>query len=318
MKVIAFAGMPGAGKTEASNVARELGFPVIVMGDVLREEVKNRGLEPTDQNIGSVANQLRKDDGMDAIAKRCIPKIKTIDGRAVVIDGIRGIAEVETFKREFGSDFTLIKIDAPFELRLQRLSRRGRSDDMTTPEELMKRDERELSWGMGQAMDVADMSVANLDPIERLKDEVRSMLKKLSIETTVSALVFPTEVEDKVRQAVENIFHGADLVMIKQPGYVDRLEGKVRTLDHFHDLLRKEKILDTARNFFYNGLSKTEKEITFQLNKQAAFMSNVNFLDHEMALGGIYVTISHDDPELIIDWLAPRTSEGRPIREIEL
>jgi len=115
MKVIAFVGMPGAGKTEASGVARGLGLPVVIMGDVLREEVKSRGLAPTDENIGGAANRLRKEEGMDAIAKRCIPKIEAYEGKAgaVVVDGIRGIAEVETFKKAFNDNFTLVKIRCP-------------------------------------------------------------------------------------------------------------------------------------------------------------------------------------------------------------
>jgi predicted RNA binding protein with dsRBD fold (UPF0201 family) len=47
-------------------------------------------------------------------------------------------------------------------------------------------------------------------------------------------------------------------------------------------------------------------------------MGDLNFLDHDVALGGIYVTIEHRDPQLIIDWLAPETREGRPVEEIEL
>jgi predicted RNA binding protein with dsRBD fold (UPF0201 family)/shikimate kinase len=316
MKVIAFVGMPGAGKSEASAVAREMGMPVVVMGDVLREEVRERGLPPTDENIGAVANQLRKDEGMDAIAKRCVPKIEALQANVVVVDGIRGIAEVETFKKAFGEDFTLVKIDAPFELRLDRLRRRARSDDEGSPEWLKKRDERELSWGMGKAIEVADKSVVNLDPIEKFKAEVRSILRREGIVTTVSALLFPTEVEERVRKAVESVFPGARLTLIKKEGYVDRLEGKAPSLDALHDLLRRQKILDTARHSFFSGLKG--KEISVQLNKQAALMGYVNFLDHEVALGGIYVTVEADEPELIIDWLAPETAEGRPIREISL
>jgi dephospho-CoA kinase len=193
MKVIAFVGMPGAGKSEASAVAREMGMPVVIMGDVLRDEVRERGLPPTDENIGGVASQLRKDEGMDAIAKRCIPKIEALNARVVVVDGIRGIAEVETFKKAFGDDFTLVKIDAPFELRLDRLRKRAPSDDAGTPEWLKQRDKRELSWGMGKAIDVAEKSVTNLDPIERFKAEIRSILRKEGIVTTVSSLLFPTK-----------------------------------------------------------------------------------------------------------------------------
>ncbi len=317
MKVIAFVGMPGAGKTEASNVAQGMGIPVVVMGDVLREEVKDRGLAPTDENTGGVANQLRKEEGMDAIAMRCIPKIKAYEGKSgvVVVDGIRGIAEVEAFKKAFDDNFTLVKIDAPFELRLDRLKGRGRSDDVGSVEWLRQRDERELSWGMGEAMDVADMSATNLNPIQKFKDEIRSILTKESIITTVSALVYPTELEEKVRQAVEKVFPGARMRMNRQKGYVDRLEGTAG-LDLLHDLLRKQRILDTARSAMFKGLK--DGGTSFELSKQAAYMGHVNFLDYEVALGGIYVTIQYKDIRRIIDWLAPETREGRPLEEIEL
>ena len=151
--------------------------------------------------------------------------IEALNARVVVVDGIRGIAEVETFKKAFGENFTLVKIDAPFEVRLDRLRRRARSDDMGSPEWLKQRDERELSWGMGKAIDVAVKSVVNLDPIERFHDEIRSILRKEGIQTTVSVLLFPTEIEDRVRKAVENIFPGTRLSLIKKEGFVDRMEG---------------------------------------------------------------------------------------------
>jgi predicted RNA binding protein with dsRBD fold (UPF0201 family)/dephospho-CoA kinase len=316
MKVIAFVGMPGAGKSEASAVAREMGMPVIVMGDVLREEVRERGLPPTDENIGAVANQLRKDEGMDAIAKRCIPKIEALKARVVVVDGIRGIAEVETFKKAFGDNFTLVKIDAPFELRLERLRQRARSDDTGTADWLKQRDERELSWGMGKAIEVAEKSVVNLEPIEKFKAEIKSILRRDGIVTTISVLLMPTEVEERVRKAVENVFPGTRLTLIKKEGFVDQLTGTAPSLDTMHELLRRQQILDTARNSFFKGIEG--KEISFQLNKQAALMGYVNFLDHPMPLGGIDVTIETDEPELIIDWLAPVTAEGQPVKEISL
>jgi predicted RNA binding protein with dsRBD fold (UPF0201 family)/shikimate kinase len=315
MKVIAFVGMPGAGKTEASNVAREMHIPVIIMGDVLREEVRNRGLEPTDKNIGAVANELRQKEGMDAIAKRCIPKIEALKSPVVVVDGVRGIAEVEAFRQAFDDNFTLVKIDAPFELRLERLSQRGRSDDMSTAEALRQRDERELSWGMGKAIEAADTSVVNLDPIERFKDEVRSILKKESIVTRISANVFPTEPEEKVREAILHVFPDAKLHMVKKAGFVDQLAGTAG-LDHLHELLRQEKILDTARTAMFRGMA--DHEVSFQLNKQAAYMGHVNFLDHEVPLGGIYVNVECEEPIHIVDWLAPETRDGKPIQEIEL
>jgi predicted RNA binding protein with dsRBD fold (UPF0201 family) len=146
---------------------------------------------------------------------------------------------------------------------------------------------------------------------------VRSIRVKQSVKPTVSALVFPTEPEEKVRHAIENVFPGARLRMIKQKGYVDRLEGTAE-LDRLHELLRKQKILDTARSAMLRGLANGEAEVSFELSKQAAYMGQANFLDHDVALGGIYVTIKHKNPQRIIDWLAPETRDGKPLEEIEL
>ncbi len=50
-------------------------------------------------------------------------------------------------------------------------------------------------------------------------------------------------------------------------------------------------------------------------------MGKVNFPAGEESLGSIHVEILADNAEdliIIIDWLAPETVEGAPVREIEL
>ena len=43
MKLVVVTGMPGAGKSEVADTFRSANVPVIVMGDVIREEVRRRG-----------------------------------------------------------------------------------------------------------------------------------------------------------------------------------------------------------------------------------------------------------------------------------
>ena len=59
--VVGLAGMPGSGKSLVVETARELGYAIVVMGDVIREETIKRGLELTPQNVGKVMLQLRAD-----------------------------------------------------------------------------------------------------------------------------------------------------------------------------------------------------------------------------------------------------------------
>ena len=181
IQILAFVGAPASGKTEAANVARELGIPVVTMGDVVREEVRRRGLEPNDENTGRVASELRAKEGMDAIAKRCIPLLKQLQTRSklVVVDGIRGLAEVETLKRAFGGNFFLVAILAPIEIRYKRVRARRRSDDFLSFEEFKRREEREKSWGMEEAMRIADKIVRNEGSLEEFKREIRRILRDL-------------------------------------------------------------------------------------------------------------------------------------------
>ncbi len=176
MKLIAFVGMPASGKSEASSIAGKMGIPVVNMGDVVRNETARRGLAPTDENIGGTGTALRREEGMDAIAKRCISKIQEIRGDLVIVDGIRNNNEIEYFKKEFGNNFKLIAINAPSDIRFERVRKRARSDDMNSEEELKRREEREKSWGLEKAIKEADIVINNTESIGKLRMKIEKLL----------------------------------------------------------------------------------------------------------------------------------------------
>lgn len=180
MTVIGIVGLPGSGKSEAADVARELGIPVVTMGDVVRQEAADRGLDPATDH-GAVAQALREENGPAAIAERSLPIVEDHleDHDAVVIDGIRSGDEVAEFEAAFGEDFTLVEITAPRDLRAERLADRGRD---TSAEEggeaLAEREERELGFGMEAAMDRADVTIANDGSLEAYRTEIRALLEE--------------------------------------------------------------------------------------------------------------------------------------------
>jgi dephospho-CoA kinase len=181
MKVIGVVGLPASGKGEFSKIAADTGIPVVVMGDRIREAVKAAGLEPTDENFGMMANNLRTERGMDAVAQLCIPEIRLVSAPLVLVDGIRGDAEVELFRRTF-EGFTLIGIESSFENRLSRIATRARSDDFSSADALHNRDERELRWGLGNALRTANVTIRNEDTLEAFSTAVRNLLATLGRE----------------------------------------------------------------------------------------------------------------------------------------
>lgn len=177
MRVIGTVGLPGSGKGVFATVAEEYDIPVVTMGDVVREACRDRGLDPA-QHHGQVARALRDEEGPGAIAERSLPLVEDAlaDDDVVLIDGIRSDVEVDRFERAFGEDFTLISIEAPFDVRKRRIDSRGRGD--ADRESLRARDERELGFGMGEAMDRAERRVENTGTLEEFRDRVREILRQ--------------------------------------------------------------------------------------------------------------------------------------------
>jgi len=176
--VVGVAGMPGSGKSLVMKVAEEDGYGTVVMGDVVREEAKRRGLEPTPENIGRIMLELREREGKNVIAKRCIPKIREIKKPKVIVDGLRSLDEVEEFMNHF-PQFSLIAIYSSPGTRFQRLYRRRRSDDSKGWEVFHQRDMRELSVGLGNTIALAEYTIVNEETSDIARNMAEKALKKV-------------------------------------------------------------------------------------------------------------------------------------------
>ena len=180
MKIIAFTGMPCSGKTEAVEVAKTLGLPVIRMGDMVWEEVKKQGLELNDENVGSIADSMRKKQGKNIWAKITIEKIisQKIKNK-IIVDGIRNIEEVDLFKKKLCNNFILIAITSSDELRKKRSLSRQRKDDSNDIKKIEERDKREIRWGIKDLISTADIIIPNEHSINDFHREVKKVLEKM-------------------------------------------------------------------------------------------------------------------------------------------
>jgi uncharacterized protein len=132
-----------------------------------------------------------------------------------------------------------------------------------------------------------------------------------TIEVTICSLVRPTERVELVVSAIENIFSG--LIMDIRADRIEAYNGP-DSLKTLRELLRRQGILDTARSVMLRGL--VGNTTRFQLSKQAALMGFVSFPPEEEPLGSLHIQITGG--ERVINWLAPETEKGVPIKEIDL
>ena len=171
--------MPGAGKGVASQAGEELGLEVFVLGDVIREETERRGLDPTPQNMGSVMLAVRASEGPGVVAKRLMPKIESSKSPTVIVEGIRGMHELNELKSRYR--VIPVAIHASPRTRFQRLLSRSRSDDPKDLETFEKRDFRELDVGLGYVLALADLVLINEGTIAELQSAFKKAFLKLNL-----------------------------------------------------------------------------------------------------------------------------------------
>ncbi len=178
MKVICIAGMPGAGKNEVARFLGERGIPVVRMGDVVREEAEHRRQKITPENLGRISLELRKKFGEEEIARRCLGKIRKTSKNAVVIEGIRSLKEVLFFKRRFRNLY-ILAVHSSQKTRFSRLKKRGRGDDTKLWKEFEERDLRELGYGMGSAIALADFMLINEGMLKELQEKIERVYRRI-------------------------------------------------------------------------------------------------------------------------------------------
>ena len=199
MRILGFTGMPGSGKSEAMEVAKARGIPVVRMGDLIWEEVDRQGRPRDAKNVGEVANAMRASHGKDVWALRTCDRVREVvarletqstgqaadeakprSARLVLIDGIRSHEEVDTFRRTLGDDFELVAIHTDPEHRFERMVKRARADDSKDVAVLQARDEREMSWGIARTIALADEMLVNDGSLAQFRQKVEKLLDRLA------------------------------------------------------------------------------------------------------------------------------------------
>lgn len=181
LKVVGLVGLQGSGKTEVAKVALSLGIPCIRMGEAVLAETRRRGLEINEENVGRVANELREREGKGVVARLCLPLIreKLRERGIVVVDGIREMEEVEELRRAFGKDLVIVGVWANPALRYSRIASRRREDDAEDYESFLRKERRELEWGVGDALSLADFLIVNEGTLEELKGKAEEFFRGL-------------------------------------------------------------------------------------------------------------------------------------------
>lgn len=101
-----------------------------------------------------------------------------------VISGPRNAEEVQVFKDKFGKNFMLVAVDAPMEVRYERIKKgRGREGDDIPFSEFKAQEEAERdskTHGLNKLLQVADHIIDNSETEDKMFDEMNRILEKVT------------------------------------------------------------------------------------------------------------------------------------------
>lgn len=180
--ILAFVGMPGAGKTKATAYLDKKGIPFVRFGELTDEGVREMGLPLNPGNEKIFREKIRRELGMGAYAIKAKSKIEDLlrNHDVIILDGLYSWEEYTYLKKEF-HNLILINVYAEPVVRYKRLTERPvrpvpiadtRVRDIAELEKLNK----------GGPIAIADYLIENnSDDISDLYKKLDNLLSRLGI-----------------------------------------------------------------------------------------------------------------------------------------
>ena len=180
--IVGLTGTNGAGKGTVAEILKNRGFVYHSCSDILRLELKNKGIEENIDNLIKIGNELREKFGAGVLGEKLLEVIHTNREELSIADSIRNPAEIEALKKD--DEFILIAVDAPIKMRYERVQKRKRAGDEVSFEKFKEQEMQQLKGSEKQqqlikCMEMSDFTIINEGNLDELQDKVEETLAKV-------------------------------------------------------------------------------------------------------------------------------------------
>lgn len=181
LKILAFAGLPGAGKSVAVDYFTDKGYPKVYFGGIVFEAMKEEGIEITPENERAFRTRFREEHGKDVVVNRIIEQINHLADAGqhrIIADGLYTWTEYKILKQAFPGELIVTAVVAPRHLRYHRLSQRPVRPFTAT--ESYDRDMHEIeNLEKGGPIAIADHYIINDGSIEEFNKKLETLKEEL-------------------------------------------------------------------------------------------------------------------------------------------
>ena len=182
--IVGLVGPIASGKGTVIEFLKKKGYHAYSTSDVLKEEVKKRGLEVTRFNCNRISNELRETQGAAILAKWTAAIIERDNPEYAVVDAIRNPAEIEFLKQKF--NIKIIGVIADQKRRYEMFRARGTYvSEIQSFKKFKELDDREMKQEgehkqqTKACLDLADTIIENNGTVEELKQKIEDFISLL-------------------------------------------------------------------------------------------------------------------------------------------
>jgi dephospho-CoA kinase len=181
VKILAFVGLAGSGKSSAVDYLTEKGYPKVYFGGVILDGLKKLGLEPTQENEKPYRERMRLEHGKDYVVNQIVEQnndLVNAGQRHIIADGLYSWTEYKVLRHNFPGELTVIAIVTPKHARYARLA--DRPERPLNKKGVDDRDWAEIeNLEKGGPIAIADFFLHNDGDIEKLHRDVDAIVSTI-------------------------------------------------------------------------------------------------------------------------------------------
>lgn len=181
VKLIAFVGLPGTGKSAATIYASERGLPKVSFGEVIKNELQKAGLEMTQENERNLREKLRNDPAGDLMLLEILNQIESLIAAGqhkIIIDGLGAWESYKRLRQDYHDNLIVVSFAAQRHIRLRRLA--TRAEYPLNESQVNARDYDEIeTLNKGGVLAMADHFLFDNNSLEQLHTQLDNLLREI-------------------------------------------------------------------------------------------------------------------------------------------
>lgn len=181
VKIVAFVGLAGSGKSTVVDYLTEKGYPKVYFGGIIYKAMKEAGIDITWESQSVFREEIREREGKDFVVKRVVKEVHDLIAAGqhrILLDGLYTWSEYKILKHEFPGEMTVVAVVTPKRLRKARLA--DRPERPMTSAEVDQRDWSEIeNLEKGGPIAIADHYIINDGDKDKLHKQIDDELEHI-------------------------------------------------------------------------------------------------------------------------------------------